>query len=244
MHARMCARATPPLQKDEFVARVTAVGETQQQMMAKQNEMAEQQSDIDARLRTVDGNVEDIRDTASTIKAHVGQLDQSMSLLGAGVERANHGIFLLCAAVAEVTRRVGMDNHKATDMLHSYVEAAPPELAAANPGLRALLGGGGGGLPQIMEVPGGVEDGQGGGASGAHSGLPAQGPQAQQRAPAARAGSVTAGDTSTALLYRRDSAASGTSSRGLGGFWGGGSAAATAATTSAAAARAQSIVNS
>lgn len=88
----------------------------------------------------VGDDVGDIRETTNNIDARVGQMDHTMQLMASGVARANEGIYLLCAAVADVTRRVGMDNSK----LRSYVQAAPPppELADSSPGLRQLLEGG------------------------------------------------------------------------------------------------------
>lgn len=119
--------------KDEFLSRLSAVGQQQQQLIEKQNAM-------DDRLKLVGDDVGDIRETTNNIDARVGQMDHTMQLMASGVARANEGIYLLCAAVADVTRRVGMDNSK----LRSYVQAAPPppELADSSPGLRQLLEGG------------------------------------------------------------------------------------------------------
>ncbi len=114
----------------------------------------------------------DIRETTNNIDARVGQMDHTMQLMASGVARANEGIYLLCAAVADVTRRVGMDNSK----LRSYVQATPPppELADASPGLRQLLEGsenvtvqGSTVITQIEDSPSGSVSGSGGvGANG------------------------------------------------------------------------------
>ncbi|GFR52477.1 hypothetical protein Agub_g15046 [Astrephomene gubernaculifera] len=114
--------------KDEFLSRFAVFGEQQQQLMAQQNEMGEQ-------LHNVSSSVDEIRDISNTIEARVGQMDQTINLMNSGVQRANEGIYLLCATMAEVTRRVGMD----TGRLKSYVQSTPPELTDSNPGLRTLL---------------------------------------------------------------------------------------------------------
>ncbi|GIL82724.1 hypothetical protein Vretimale_8296 [Volvox reticuliferus] len=117
-------------QKDEFLKRIATVGEQQQTMMIQQTQM-------DEKLQTVTQKVEEIRDISDSIETRVGQMDNTINVVSSGVHRANEGIYLLCAAVAEVTRRVGMDNSR----LKHYVQTTPPEITDGNPGLRTLLEG-------------------------------------------------------------------------------------------------------
>ncbi|PNH08535.1 hypothetical protein TSOC_004902 [Tetrabaena socialis] len=201
-------------QKDELIARISAVGQQQEQMLVQQGQMGDKLQDVSA-------SVDDIRDISSTIEARVGQMDHTINIMSSGVQRANEGIYLLCAAVADVTRRVGVDNSK----LKVYVQTTAPEITDGNPGLRHLLeniGGGAeaaGGALTIMEVAeGGADAGE----------VAPAAPTPRNGSNSSRLGSV---DSSTALLYRRDSARAepGRSLMGFGGsIWGGGAAAAPA----------------
>lgn len=123
-------------QKDEFLKRIGTVGEQQQAMMAQQTQMDEKLQCVSENVQCVSEKVEEIRDISDSIETRVGQMDHSINIMSAGVQRANEGIYLLCAAVADVTRRVGMDNSS----LKMYVKSTP-EIADGNPGLRTLLEG-------------------------------------------------------------------------------------------------------
>ncbi|KXZ54900.1 hypothetical protein GPECTOR_4g972 [Gonium pectorale] len=195
-------------QKDEFLARISALGQQQQQMLAAQNQM-------DERLQNVSANVEDIRDISNTIEARVGQMDQTINIMSTGVQRANEGIYLLCAAVAEVTRRVGIDNSR----LRTYVQSTPPEVTDGNPGLRTLLEGFGSGeqsvasisnQPSIVEVP---EDGE----------LAVSAGEGILSTMSVRSNGKQAGPLPDELkvLYRRESAPPPASRTGFGGLFGG-----------------------
>lgn len=206
-------------QKDEFMARIGAVGAQQQQMMAAQQQM-------DEKLGAVSVNVDDIRDISNTIEARVGQMDHTINIMSTGVQRANEGIYLLCAAVADVTRRVGVDNSR----LKMYVQATPPEIADGNPGLRTLLEGMSSGdaapaVGRITELP--SEDGDvmsdGAGLAVATRGVGVVA-VANGNGAAVRSGSGVVGDDMR-VLYRRDSGVpAATRSGGIVGFFGGGSA--------------------
>ncbi|KAG2498183.1 hypothetical protein HYH03_003938 [Edaphochlamys debaryana] len=186
-------------QKDEFVARISAVGQQQQQLMAAQGEM-------DEKLTNVKANVDEIRDISNSIETRVGQMDHTMNLMSSGVQRANEGIYLLCAAVAEVTRRVGMDNSR----LKTYVQSTPPELTEANPGLRTLLQGFESGPAPAIAGPTGVI-------------TEVSSVDSEPELPSPGGGRGIAGQDMK-VLYRRDSAAApaaSASGRGLiGGLWG------------------------
>ncbi|KAG2451188.1 hypothetical protein HYH02_003795 [Chlamydomonas schloesseri] len=213
-------------QKDEFMARIGAVGAQQQQMMAQQQQM-------DEKLGAVSANVDDIRDISNTIEARVGQMDHTINIMSTGVQRANEGIYLLCAAVADVTRRVGVDNSR----LKMYVQATPPEIADGNPGLRTLLEGMSSGdvsggspslgliteLPADAEVGGGVDAGAVVRGTSSGSGLGALPAANGNGAAVMRSGSgVMGGVEDMRVLYRRDSGAPAAArSGGMLGLFGG-----------------------
>ncbi|KAG2435846.1 hypothetical protein HXX76_007041 [Chlamydomonas incerta] len=217
-------------QKDEFMARIGAVGAQQQQMMAAQQQM-------DEKLGAVSVNVDDIRDISNTIEARVGQMDHTINIMSTGVQRANEGIYLLCAAVADVTRRVGVDNSR----LKMYVQATPPEIADGNPGLRTLLEGMSSGdaapaIGLITELPNEDADVGGGLADAAGLAVAARGAgvvaAANGNGAAVRSGSGVVGDDMR-VLYRRDSGAPAAArSGGMLGMFGVGGAANTSANRS------------
>ncbi|GLC41539.1 hypothetical protein PLESTB_000704000 [Pleodorina starrii] len=209
-------------QKDEFIKRISTVGEQQQAMMA-------QQSAMDTKLRDVSSKVEEIRDISDSIESRVGQMDHNINMMSSAVNRANEGIFLLCSAVAEVTRRVGMDNSR----LKSYVQAAPPEIAN-NPGLRTLLAGFGSGeqpaLPAaVLSASSSISGGGGGGGGGSVTGVITEvsevvegcgGGGGGEGALAALGVSAARQGSEIGVMYRRNSLASVPSLRSTGSMLG------------------------
>ncbi|EFJ41497.1 hypothetical protein VOLCADRAFT_107659 [Volvox carteri f. nagariensis] len=206
-------------QKDEFIKRIATVGEQQQAMMAQQTQM-------DEKLLTVSEKVEEIRGISDSIDTRVCQMDNSIKHMSTGVQRANEGIYLLCAAVAEVTRRVGMDNSR----LKSYVQATPPEITDGNPGLRTLLEGFGsgeqliGGPPALSPAPSGAASSTRGVAitevsevgEGGELEVVLEGGAAGSRGAVNASKASSAGD-GLHVLYRRNSAASMSARSGGGG---------------------------
>ncbi|GLI67408.1 hypothetical protein VaNZ11_011598 [Volvox africanus] len=197
-------------QKDEFIKRIATVGEQQQVMMVQQTQM-------DEKLQTVTNKVEEIRDISDSIETRVGQMDHNINIMSSGVHRANEGIHLLCAAVAEVTQRVGMDNSR----LRHYVKTAPPEITDGNPGLRTLLEGISSddqpGAPAPARISGSLtpsasfitevqEGGEGPESADSEGVLAVLG--VGSRAGSSTNSSVTVGNNGLQVLYRRNSTAS------------------------------------
>lgn len=122
--------------KEEFVSKILHVSQRQEQLMSQQQE-------IDRRLQKVGTDVDDIRHCADGISYRVELLDGKVEDVVQGVERSNRGILVLCAAIAEVTKRIpGMNKNCTSDMLENYIQTTPPQLlsaASSGGGLRGLL---------------------------------------------------------------------------------------------------------
>lgn len=117
-------------------------------VMQSQKEIAEQQQLMDEKLGKVDDNVTKVSDS-------ILYLQQDVCSVRNGIEQANHGIMLLCSAVAEVAKRNGGANLRSTRALDTLVKGStgsalpltgPPPPVDRTPSARVL------GLEGVLQV--------------------------------------------------------------------------------------------
>jgi len=89
----------------DLVARLHAVGDKADHLMDKQEEMDEKLDDVSERVEAVQGGV---------------------AVLHQQVAYSNHAITLLCGALSEVAKRVGLSNGRYVRALDGFVHGAPP----------------------------------------------------------------------------------------------------------------------
>uniref|UniRef100_A0A7S0YRK8 DUF1664 domain-containing protein n=1 Tax=Polytomella parva TaxID=51329 RepID=A0A7S0YRK8_9CHLO len=103
-------------QKEELVARLKGMSVQQEELLKQQDEMLNKQGNMDRKL-------EGIQEVTTGIESKVDDMGSSMAIMQRGVERANQGIYMLCAAVSEVTRHVGITGgQSASGLLKNFVE--------------------------------------------------------------------------------------------------------------------------
>jgi hypothetical protein len=105
----------------DLVSRLTAVADKQEDLLGKQEEM--------------DGHLRDVSDRVDGVADGVEQLQVQVAY-------GNHAITMLCGALAEVAKRVGLHNGRYVRALDGLVHGAP----------QRITDGGAAGAPPLLQV--------------------------------------------------------------------------------------------